>query len=85
MSPNRRHVRPSCGTGSYGAPEVWSPPAEGTLDPRPVDVYAFGCVAFEALTGQVLKLRGRNLRRPLWCGDSFVKVIAVGKPQKDSH
>lgn len=49
-----RHVRPSCGTGSYGAPEVWSPPAEGTLDPRPVDVYAFGCVAFEALTGQVL-------------------------------
>jgi hypothetical protein len=49
-----RHVRPSCASGSYGAPEVWSPPAGVTLDPRPVDVYAFGCLAFEALTGRTL-------------------------------
>ncbi|CAN5119683.1 hypothetical protein BH09MYX1_BH09MYX1_62020 [soil metagenome] len=49
-----RHVRPSCATGSYGAPEIWSPPPDVRLDPRPVDVYAFGCVAFEALTGTVL-------------------------------
>ncbi len=49
-----KHVRPSCASGSYGAPEVWSPPVGVTLDPRAVDVYAFGCVAFEALTGRTL-------------------------------
>jgi eukaryotic-like serine/threonine-protein kinase len=50
-----RHIRPGCATGSYGAPEVW-----GALDdkvessPAKADVYAFGCVAFEALMGRVL-------------------------------
>jgi serine/threonine protein kinase len=50
-----RHVRPGCATGPYGAPEVW-----GALDgstealPAKADVYAFGCVAFEALTSRVL-------------------------------
>jgi serine/threonine protein kinase len=50
-----RHIRPGCATGPYGAPEVW-----GELDgvangaPAKADVYAFGCVAFEALTGRVL-------------------------------
>ena len=50
-----RNIRPGCATGPYGAPEVW-----GTLDgqtgvtPAKADVYAFGCVAFETLTGRVL-------------------------------
>ena len=47
-----RRVRPGCATGPYGAPEVWS----GAPDASPLaaDVYAFGCVAYEALTGDVL-------------------------------
>jgi hypothetical protein len=50
-----RHLRPGCATGPYGAPEVWGAldgKAEGV--PTKADIYAFGCVAFEALTGQVL-------------------------------
>ena len=50
-----RHIRPGCATGAYGAPEVWGA-LEGRQDLTPLkaDVYAFGCVAFEALTGRVL-------------------------------
>jgi len=50
-----RHIRPGCATGAYGAPEVWGA-LEGRRDLSPVkaDVYAFGCVAFEALTSRVL-------------------------------
>ncbi len=50
-----RHIRPGCATGAYGAPEVWGA-LEGRKDltPMKADVYAFGCVAFEALTGKVL-------------------------------
>lgn len=50
-----RHIRPGCATGPYGAPEVW-----GVLDgqqgisPMKADIYAFGCIAFETLTGRVL-------------------------------
>jgi hypothetical protein len=50
-----RNIRPGCATGPYGAPEVW-----GALDgqaghsPARADVYAFGCIAFETLTGRVL-------------------------------
>ena len=46
---------PGCATGAYGAPEVWGA-LEGRRDlsPMKADVYAFGCVAFEALTGRVL-------------------------------
>jgi hypothetical protein len=47
-----RHIRPGCATGPYGAPEVWG--ALATESPTPADVYAFGCVAYEALTGKVL-------------------------------
>lgn len=49
-----RHVRPGCASGGYGAPEVWVPPQDGKSSPMKADVYAFGCVAFEALTGKVL-------------------------------
>jgi hypothetical protein len=47
-----RHLRPGCGTANYGAPEVW-----GTGDRSraiPADVYAFGCLIFEAYTGRPL-------------------------------
>ncbi|HEY2509418.1 MAG TPA: serine/threonine-protein kinase, partial [Polyangiaceae bacterium] len=47
-----RHIRPGCATGPYGAPEVWG--ALPTESPTPADVYAFGCVAYESLTGKVL-------------------------------
>ncbi len=50
-----RHIRPGCATGAYGAPEVWGALAGRTdLTPTKSDVYAFGCVAFEALTSRVL-------------------------------
>jgi hypothetical protein len=50
-----RHIRPGCGSGPYGAPEVWG--ALGPthdLSPAKADMYAFGCLAFEVLTGRVL-------------------------------
>ena len=53
-----RHLRPGCATGPYGAPEVWGALDEGgggaDASPAKADVYAFGCLAFEALTGKVL-------------------------------
>jgi hypothetical protein len=49
-----RKVRPGCASGPYGAPEVWVVPDGPPSSPLPVDVYAFGCLAFETLTGRVL-------------------------------
>lgn len=48
-----RKVRLGCGTGPYGAPEVWGA-AVDSPDPTKADIYAFGCLAFEMLTGKVL-------------------------------
>jgi hypothetical protein len=46
-----RAIRPGCTTAAYAAPEVW-----GTSPGSPLtaDVYAFGCLAFEVLTGDTL-------------------------------
>jgi hypothetical protein len=53
-----QRIRPGCATGPYGAPEVWGAfdanAGAPVLSPAKADVYAFGCVAFETLTGRVL-------------------------------
>jgi hypothetical protein len=50
-----RKVRQGCGTGPYGAPEVWGVLPDGFVpSPAAADIYSFGCVAFEMLTGSVL-------------------------------
>jgi eukaryotic-like serine/threonine-protein kinase len=50
-----RHLRPGCGTPCYCAPEVWGVVAEGAQPtPMTADIYGFGCVAYELLTGKLL-------------------------------
>jgi len=51
-----RKIRTGCGTGPYGAPEVWGVVPDDHPNPTPMasDIYAFGCLAFELLTGEVL-------------------------------
>ncbi len=50
-----RHVRPGCATANYGAPEIWGSLGEGVAtSPLPADVYAYGCLAYEVLTGETL-------------------------------
>jgi eukaryotic-like serine/threonine-protein kinase len=49
-----RTVRPRFLTASYGAPEVWADDDPRQLSPAAADIYSFGCVAYELLTGEVL-------------------------------
>jgi serine/threonine protein kinase len=50
-----RKLRPGCGTLDYCAPEVLGAlPAEDAPSPLPADVYAFACMAYETLTGELL-------------------------------
>jgi serine/threonine protein kinase len=50
-----RQLRPGCGTACYCAPEIWGVLPEGAkCTPLTADVYAFGCVAYEVLTGKTL-------------------------------
>jgi hypothetical protein len=50
-----RKLRPGCATAAYGAPEIWGQMyEEHQVRPMEADVYAFGCVAWEVLTGTEL-------------------------------
>jgi eukaryotic-like serine/threonine-protein kinase len=50
-----RKIRQGCGTGPYGAPEIWGVLPDGFVaSPLAADIYSFGCIAFEILTGKVL-------------------------------
>jgi hypothetical protein len=62
-----RKVRPGCATANYGAPEVWGLLPKGHVPaPAATDVYAFGCMMVEALTG-----------RTLFDGDSDVGILTA--------
>jgi hypothetical protein len=57
-----RLLRPGCATACYGAPEVWGLVPKGHKpSPMAADVYAFGCVAFEMLTGRELVSAGSEV------------------------
>jgi serine/threonine protein kinase len=50
-----RQLRPGCGTLEYCSPEVLGVVPEGIVPPAvAADVYAFGCLAYEVLTGTLL-------------------------------
>jgi len=50
-----RKLRPGCGTLDYCSPEVLGTvPADYVLSPLPADIYAFACMAYEALTAELL-------------------------------
>lgn len=74
-----RHIRPGCATVYYGAPEVWSQTPRLDLAPMPTDVYAFVCMAFEMLTGELL-----------FDGDTAVAIVGThlehdGMPERLRH
>jgi eukaryotic-like serine/threonine-protein kinase len=54
-----RQIRPGCGTLEYCAPEILKTPTQAPESAAPCDVYAFACLAFEALTGEFL-IEGSN-------------------------
>jgi serine/threonine protein kinase len=57
-----RALRPGCGTIEYTAPEVLGVvPTGGVGKPTAADIYAFGCLVYEMLTGQVLFSGGDEL------------------------
>jgi hypothetical protein len=51
-----RHIRLGCGSGAYGAPEIWGYTAadNAPASPMPADVYAAACLIYEALTAEAL-------------------------------
>jgi len=62
-----RHIRPSCATVYYGAPEIWTNDKRAaTISPMPADTYAFACLVYELLTGDLL-----------FCGDTPVAILTA--------
>jgi len=50
-----RKLRPGCGTLDYCSPEVLgTAPADYVPSPLPADIYAFACMTYETLTGELL-------------------------------
>lgn len=50
-----RQIRPGCATAAYGAPEVWGAAPDGAIaTPMTSDIYSFGCLAYEILSGNML-------------------------------
>jgi len=50
-----RKLRPGCGTLDYCSPEVLGTvPTDYVPSPMPADIYAFACMAYEALTAELL-------------------------------
>ncbi len=50
-----RHLRPGCGTVEYTSPEVLGVAPDGyQAAPPAADVYSFGCLAYELVTGSIL-------------------------------
>jgi len=50
-----RTIRPGCGSAAYSPPEVWGYTPQGLhTSATAADVYAFACLTFETLTGQLL-------------------------------
>ena len=50
-----RHLRLGCGSGPYGAPEVWGLiTGDDPVSPITADVYAAACLIYETLTTQPL-------------------------------
>ena len=50
-----RKLRPGCGTLDYCSPEVLGTvPTDCVTSPLPADIYAFACMAYETLTGELL-------------------------------
>jgi serine/threonine protein kinase len=50
-----RRIRSGCASGPYGAPEIWGVVPEGAKEsPMAADIYSFGCLAYEMLTGETL-------------------------------
>jgi eukaryotic-like serine/threonine-protein kinase len=50
-----RQIRPGCATAAYGAPEVWGAAPDGAVSsPMTADIYSFGCLAYEILSGNML-------------------------------
>jgi serine/threonine protein kinase len=49
-----RNIRPGCGTLDYCAPEVLGAASAHPPTPAAADMYAFGCTAFEVLTGELI-------------------------------
>lgn len=81
-----RNIRPGCATANYGAPEIWGLTPKGvTPTPMGADVYAYGCLAFEVLTGKELfdgphemAILGQHLQH-----DADLPALDVMAQQKD--